>query len=63
MLKVFSAVFLPWGVESVVPQVVSMIRSGLCMRGIGFDAVSSVWASLRRKLVRGEGFEPPTNSV
>ena len=42
---------------------VGMIQPGLCMRGIGFDAVSSVWASLRRKMVRGEGFEPPTNSV
>lgn len=31
--------------------------------GHRFDAVSSVWASLRRKMVRGEGFEPPTNSV
>jgi hypothetical protein len=35
-----------------------MTGPGLFMRGIGFDAVSSVWASLRRKMVRGEGFEP-----
>ena len=27
------------------------------------DAVFAVRASLRRKMVRGEGFEPPTNSV
>ena len=36
---------------------------GVLMVGIGFDAGSSDWASLRRKMVRGEGFEPPTNSV
>ena len=47
-----------WG-----PQEVCMTGPGLFMRGIGFDAVSSVWASLRRKMVRGEGFELPTNSV
>jgi hypothetical protein len=35
----------------------------LLVMGIPSDAVSSVWASLRRKMVRGEGFEPPTNSV
>jgi hypothetical protein len=40
-----------------------LIRPELFMRGIQIDAVSSVWASLRRKMVRGEGFEPPTNSV
>ena len=50
-------------VQSVVPQDMCVTGPGLTMRGIGFDAGSSVWASLRRKMVRGEGFEPPTNSV
>ena len=35
----------------------------LLMMGRLLDAGSSVGASLRRKMVRGEGFEPPTNSV
>ena len=52
-----------FGVQSVVTRDVCMIQPGLRMWGIGVDAVSSVWASLRRKMVRGEGFEPPTNSV
>ena len=40
-----------------------MIYPLVPMVGIALDAVSSVGASLRRKMVRGEGFEPPTNSV
>ena len=44
-------------------QEMGMNHRVLLGMGIGFDAASSVWASLKRKMVRGEGFEPPTNSV
>ena len=52
-----------WGDQGLGAQEVCMNHRVLLMMGIGFDAFSSVWASLRRKMVRGEGFEPPTNSV
>ena len=47
-----------WGAQEMC-----MNHRVLLVMGIPSDAVSSVWASLRRKMVRGEGFEPPTNSV
>ncbi len=52
-----------WGGPGLGAQEMCMNHRVLLMMGIPSDAVSSVWASLRRKMVRGEGFEPPTNSV